>query len=348
MYISRRIAWAGIALVCVCLCALLCFLFLRHPSQGSPHERREAAEEQKWRDAIRAHGAREAYEELAVSIASLPETEQHTRAHTFGAALYDEVGLAGVSVCDDRFEQGCMHAFIGLAVADNGLAVIEKLQAQCTEALAPYTYYCEHGIGHGLMTYFGVTDTGLRQSLAYCTRHEDADPLNGCDTGVFMEYFERNVTMGYDLPRPVENGNIFSVCSELSGTPQWLCYYWLPHWWHQLDKHQGIDEPQIFTHITALCSKVPSEWHDVCISGIGHIVPSTTNYNIAQTIERCDAIAKDIGELARCRAQSANDFLLLHGLEEALQVCVGLEGSAREFCDALARTPSQKSVTIRP
>ena len=344
-YLRTRTLILCVLLLGVLLVGVLGYVHVRE-TPGS-YEGQAAQAESHWRERIRAIGPTAAYEEFAQSVAGLEALDQHSKAHVFGAALYHEIGLKGASICDERFGQGCLHEFIGLAVVDRGVAVLDELHAECQATLGLTGYFCEHGVGHGLMTYFGVTDTGLKTSLKYCDKYESEDPLNGCYTGSFMEYFERNVTVGDDSPRPVENGNYSSICGELSGTSHWLCFYSLPRWWHQLYKHQGMAEEDIFPILRDRCLAVPEDMRSDCFNGLGHITPSAVDYSVPKTIQMCAVVTQGNVSLdARCRAHAANDFLLEVGKPEALQVCEGLSGASFTFCHAYATIIEQKTITV--
>ncbi len=318
-------------------------LYARNNSEAG----RIAEQEMYWREHIRANGPETAYDMFARSVEDLLPLEQHSRAHPFGAALYHEVGIKGASICDERFGQGCLHEFIGLAVAEGGVAVLDELHSECKTALAPQSYFCQHGVGHGLMTYFGVTESGLKRSLQYCDTYRSEDPVNGCYTGVFMEYFERNVTIGEDSPRPLEKENVFSVCDQYSGTSRWICFYSLPRWWHQIYKHQGTPEDAIFPILMEYCNAAQEDARDICFSGLGHIIPSAMDYDVPKTIRMCKLVTQENVSLeARCRAHAANSFLLEVKTMQALRVCEGLTGQSRLFCDAYAKIVAQKTITV--
>jgi hypothetical protein len=309
---------------------------------------READAVSQWRKAIAHDGASAAYQEFVRSVADQLPPQQHMHAHEFGDALYDEIGISGVAVCDEQFEQGCMHELVGRAVVDHGLSVLDELHDECNKALAPHSYYCQHAVGHALMTYFGPTDAGLATSLGYCVKNKADDPLHGCFTGAFMEYFERNVTTGEDNPRPVEEGNYLSVCPSLSEqNSAWLCYFSLPRWWRQLLVHAGQTELDAIPQLLAHCEAVDDPaLRDACYAGVGEAVPRAASYDVQLAIKTCDEIAKSEHVRAICRAQAANDFLLVgYSPEQAGRLCTGLAGQSLAYCSAYANQLVQRLVT---
>jgi hypothetical protein len=295
-------------------------------------------------------GGKAAYQEFAQSVADLPENDQHTHAHEFGAALYGVEGLSGISVCDERFAQGCFHEFIGEAVIAHGFGIVRTLSEKCAAAIAPDSYFCQHGIGHGLLALSGYDEASLKKALAQCPLLVTNDPLNGCYTGIFMEYYERDVLEGNDSPRPVEHKDWFAPCSDLSGeTSRWVCFYSLPRWWHQIYIHQGgQSESAVLANMSALCMKAAQpDQIDICFSGIGHVIPTTVGYKGQASATACERATSDPRYRLLCKADAASDLLVEQLPQEALAACNGLSGASLTYCDAYATRPDQKNIPVR-
>ena len=73
-----------------------------------------------WEHAIKEVGAEEAYKRF-IESASKDRVSAHQQAHAFGEALYNQLGIDGLKVCDSSFEFGCYHSFFGTAVEKEGI-----------------------------------------------------------------------------------------------------------------------------------------------------------------------------------------------------------------------------------
>jgi len=300
-----------------------------------------------WKSRIAQVGGKAAYQEFATSVADLSPNDQHTHAHEFGAALYKEAGLSGISVCDERFSQGCFHEFIGEAVIAHGFGIVHTLSEECASAIAPDSYFCQHGIGHGILALSGYDEASLKKALAQCPLLVTDDPLNGCYTGIFMEYYERDVLNGEDSPRPVGENDWFAPCNDLSGISQYLCFYSLPRWWHQLFVHQHETEEDALKQMSALCTKLQDKvFLDICFSGIGHVVPPSAGYDASRSIMFCNEASASPRYRLLCRAEAANDFLDEGNPANARSVCEGLTGASLAYCGAYSSITSEKSIQI--
>lgn len=301
------------------------------------------AGEEHWAERIQAVGGRAAYRELSDEIASRSSGEQHKEAHLFGAALFATEGISGISVCDARFAQGCMHEFMGRAIAEEGILVVERLNRACRDTFRERSFFCEHGIGHGVLGYFGYDEPSLAKALSVCERGESEDLLNGCYTGVFMEYYLRNVLSGGVDPRPLEGGDWYAPCPTLQGTSRWLCYYARGQWWNVLLKREGLAEPDILARMLALCDEAAGQDRMACLRGIGHIVPYMVEQDIPRVREMCDAFGPEPLRVL-CLAEASNAILLERGSTVAEVLCKGLSGESRAYCDAYAHQPDQKNI----
>ncbi len=153
---------------------------------------------------------------------------QHTEAHIFGGALYATEGLNGISTCDARFSSGCFHEFIGRAIADDGLSVVTQLNTVCTNKGG-----CQHGIGHGLISYLGYSPEDLTKSIAICAGLPGEEMLDGCMGGSFMEYNMRTMLqVSNGAVRPATSTkDLLDPCDRFSGEAQRSCMLYQPQWW---------------------------------------------------------------------------------------------------------------------
>lgn len=130
------------------------------------------AEAEYWKARIAAVGGVNAYRELSDSVNGMTVGNQHIAAHTFGEALYDVEGLAGFSVCDNDFSQGCFHQFFGSSVQAEGIDTsLRETKGLCAaQARIEDRRTCEHGLGHGILGYLGYDLKNLTGALSMCKK----------------------------------------------------------------------------------------------------------------------------------------------------------------------------------
>lgn len=263
----------------------------------------ENARVKYWERRIHSIGATGAYNEL------LSSTTEHFEGHYFGTALYQEQGISGMTVCDDKLQYACLHEMYGRALAEYGLSIIKKLDTVCTESADPLV--CEHGIGHGLVGYFGYTKTSALQSVAACKSiSEHGDVVGACESGLFMEYFNRTMLPGTE-PFPVSEAALYAPCEELAlgehDMPQ--CVFEFPRLWF-LSLFKNERTPEHLKQLGLYCQKYDSipALRTVCARGAAEIVVH------AQTLEEskkiCSQIFTDIDKKNLCELQVERLFNL--------------------------------------
>jgi hypothetical protein len=284
-----------------------------------------------WEHQVRMHGGTVAYRSFVAWAQTVGINRQHTLAHIMGDVLYRTLGVEGLSVCDSSFSFGCFHEFLGRAIHEGGLPIVQNLNEACVEHLGPQSLSCQHGIGHGIQTYLGYDDEALYESLAECRDLPYSDPVGGCYGGVFMEYNMRTM-LSLDGIGPREHESLAHPCSELSSEYLPACYYWQPQWWVAVrtgtmeDAYRGMGE---------LCRAAGSpELVRKCFEGVGNISGQAASYNPTRTIELCElAAAGDAIYALYCRADAANSYFASEtARDEAVQVCRGLSEDAYEYC----------------
>ncbi|MBP9669079.1 MAG: hypothetical protein KBE09_02200 [Candidatus Pacebacteria bacterium] len=294
---------------------------------------------------VGADAANQAFHEYG---ASLSENEAHTAAHAFARALYDAEGAVAISYCNEEFAQGCAHEVMAQTISEFGLASIPELQKNCANAFKGGSYFCDHGVGHGLVDYYGYEPPDMLEALAYCDAHRAEDKLNGCYTGVFMEYFLQNVRYSSAVPKPINADQPYDRCVEDKGTARWACFYTLPLWWHQIDKHTGEQsEEKILAGMYARCAAINADIDRVaCFHGMGHMVAPMAEYELDGVLTLCRQISIPIPDHLLCISDAAYHILLEKRAPLGLPLCGEYVGAARDYCVAYATTVVQKSIEL--
>lgn len=250
--------------------------------------------------------------------------EQHGAMHIFGDLLYEKMGIAGLSICDDAYQFGCAHAFMGRAISEGGLSILSRLDKVCSGMALSKNKgdgVCKHGIGHGVLVYFG--ENNLLEALNSCSTLSWESPLGGCPSGVFMEYNFSTTADPYSsgiLARQIDSHNPYEPCSSIPKKFRQACYFEQAHWWATVFRED-------YKKIGTLCANISDyQERDACFRGAGSTIASHNSYVPETTITNChempsqDALNMCITGAAAISAAISGDRL-----------------SASKFCDGLKR-----------
>ncbi len=237
-----------------------------------------AEEYASWIRGVGAHNALELLKESLINDFEL--VDRHNQAHYFGEALFLEKGKGGIIFCDYSFNYACQHGLLGSLIQKEGVASLKKLSASCYygDTFADDIAACMHGVGHGLVAYFGYTKTGLNASLKVCEDafdhyiYEGLVKAKSCHSGAFMEYnFRVMLDWGKDRLRPIEE-DLYYPCLYLNidDRANEACWYNLSFWWINSFNYQDHEEG--FVKAISLCKNIPGEmniWQAYCAKGVG-------------------------------------------------------------------------------
>jgi hypothetical protein len=297
--------------------------------ENAPKTTLDNEERAKWSSRIDEVGAVQAYEEYKREYANQHFGIQHTVAHIVGALLYEKLGLDGLTVCDSTFAFGCYHSFFGQALANQGTGIIRKLDELCVAKFGPLGTGCQHGIGHGLMEYYG--HQRLTEALHGCAETTQVKPAFGCTSGVFMEY---NVPImitdqsAFVQVRQIDFDKPYEPCPGLESKYQQSCYYELAQWW---DKDGNFDND--YTKIGLLCHNVKlKENREHCFLGTGNVSAPSSEFQVAGAIEKCLNMP-EFDEQVLCRSGASWSFYSSVTYRSlAPQVCDGLPADIVRRC----------------
>ncbi len=278
---------------------------------------------------VKKEGPADAYVVLKKQYAGTNYDLQHNVSHLLGEAIYDADGLAAVRVCDAEFNYGCYHGFFKRAVSEQGVSVLQELDGECAQFTDGRSSQCQHGLGHGLIEFFGMK--GLPKALEACATLPQPDPVAGCSSGVFMGYNLRFEPTGKDgfitVARPIASGeSAYTPCDTVAESFAESCYYQLPQWWNQVfDKD--------FSKFGSLCAALSSDVvRSRCFQGIGNIAASSGGYDVARTKELCALMPSAEGE-ATCVVVASWAFEKnIFDHEKALEMCADVAPDAKTYC----------------
>lgn len=282
-----------------------------------------------WSDRIDKRGAEEAYREFTSFYGAGSHTTQHPVAHIMGALLYEKFGNEGLAVCDSSFSFGCYHQFFANALADAGPEVVRKLDEVCVEKFGRYGNGCQHGIGHGLVEYFGYGSEALLKELSLCSLTTVVGDYFGCSSGVFMQY---NIPISFNGRevkselRPFDSQNPTFPCNAfIPESYKKSCYFSLGQWWFTSNR-EPVEKLGIF------CALDNSSHREACYLGLGSTLIHKEGYDYLRTLSLCELMPDREAELL-CRAGAAwGLFAEPSYRSKTAKLCEGLSLEEEKFC----------------
>lgn len=282
-----------------------------------------------WAERITSIGAASAYAEFKQRYANADFRTQHTASHLFGEALYGKVGTDGITVCDPVFgDFGCEHGFTVAAIAGRGVHAVAEINGVCVRTLKTDQSItsCQHGIGHGILEYFG--HDRLDAALAACPMSPAGDPFSGCSIGVFMEY---NVPTAIAAPagaglRRFNRDDPYAPCPSLPERFLKPCYHQLPQWW---DKVLAKD----YERIGRLCAAASdTAGTAACFRGVGNVAGPSSRYDAVETVRKCRMMPNAYGQ-ALCLKTASWGFYSVPAFRHlAPTLCRELDDAERQGC----------------
>lgn len=284
-----------------------------------------------WERQIGEEGGGAAYQRYLTWALEADIQAQHALAHTMGGVLYRTLGTDGLSVCDDSFAFGCYHEFLGLAIHYEGLEVVDDLNDACMSDRMS-SVACQHGIGHGILTYVGYDEAALRDALQKCTTFPGGNAIMGCYGGVFMEYNLRTMLSLDGVGMRERGEDVYYPCTILDETDRPACYHWLPQWWTATSE-QTIEDT--YAEIGGWCRAVEeARERRQCFEGVGNMAVYWSDYVPDTAVTLC-TLATD-GEAAadrHCRSAAAKALFSIPATRpSAFDVCTGLSAPDLAYC----------------
>lgn len=256
----------------------------KSPSDGNYEERYAY-----WRGEFE-DGPDDAYARLVAYGGSLSYDASHELAHMAGEIVYEQSGMDGISICAPDFEFGCYHGFAGQALSEAGLDPVTGIDAACRASSDPLG--CEHGIGHGVLAFFGNGE--LVQALAICASLRQESPVGGCFGGVFMEYNFNTMQSNVGIAvRPFGEADADEPCASLPEEFKIPCYFDQPSWWHAAATDGLRDERDRFRDVGARCAALAPAYKDACYQGIGNVVGPTSGYDAGVIEDWCGTMPEE-------------------------------------------------------
>jgi hypothetical protein len=241
------------------------------------------------------------------------------------------------------FSSGCFHEFIGRALHEHGEGILSEMDTYCKTTV----FDCQHGIGHGLVTYSGYDYEDLLKALDLCKNLGTTDIRDGCFGGIFMEYNIRVMLEPDSGIRTQEGGEApDALCLLVPEFSKQACYFWLAQWLLGSEFEGSVNEKLLLA--TPKCQQiVDTDSRLNCYSGLSNELPSYTNdlevmarYCNEKTLQDADPLFE-----VQCKSGTASIlFMAVETREDAPKLCEGLIGDEYAFCEQSGRSSDGKRI----
>lgn len=287
----------------------------------------------KWEEIIKnAVDEKKLYNDFKRSVSGVSVSDAHFSAHIFGELLFDRWGERAILICDIAYEYGCYHGVAVEAISRKGTSVVPNFIQACKQLANSNSNNlvspCVHGIGHGLVEFFGHHEDKLLTSLKACTTNELLINRT-CYSGVFMEYNVPILVADTKVSvstRPLIVGKEYAPCLTIPQAYQPACYEQISQWW------PGFFNNDI-AKVGELCSKVELDENKLsCYRGIGDFIAMRSSFRGINVKVKCERISSEEGQF-QCKDE-AFGVLFYHPQKpvDIGRICNGLPKDKKEIC----------------
>lgn len=222
------------------------------------------------------------YDEIKKDLKYFTYVNKHNIGHIFGKAVYKSQGNKGILVCDKELSYGCFHGFFTESITTEGISVIPSLDSYCKSKINSSYSGCQHGIGHGLVEYFGRGQ--ILKALAQCKLIQK-NLLVGCSSGVFMEYFFPSPINPDSDTLKIDPKEPFKPCEMITEYFKNSCIFELPRLWR-------MHEPN-FQVLEKRCIALPNPNHSKsCFRGLGYATGNSSKPDWTYSLSICSSLGK--------------------------------------------------------
>ncbi len=289
------------------------------PSQAGP-DTADALERRIIEESFSQGTPKSAYVAFVKINADEAVQKQHLAAHVFGDVLYAREGMDGFPVCGPEFGYGCYHGFMGAVISERGIQAVGELDAACIRGHGSLGLGCFHGLGHGLVSYYGYGVPDLNKALSVCGTLSWKGMYGGCADGAFMEYNLR--TMQSDTggtPRSFSAETPDEPCGSVASQFKIVCQFNQGEWWRQsLNGEVGAS-----SRIGRFCvSLTNTEERSACFRGIGYSYAVPLDFDAAKGVDFCEQYRSVSGDANLwCREGYAWALHATNARDAAQSVC---------------------------
>lgn len=217
----------------------------------------------------------------------------HDLAHFVGGIIFNQQGLAGISLCDPTFAFGCYHGFTEAAFA-NSLDALQPLAQVCLqvgqEGTGPWSS-CIHGIGHGVATYFESQE--LAPALTTCDQLGAGATF--CHDGVFMELAISAPPSLYNQQEPL------ALCRGVAPAYQPACGRNILAAMQSRFKLPAVQ-------VARECLAAKAAFTESCLDSLGFSIANAVSSNPQQIIDGCGQLEEPTA-VSQCAGAAAGELV---------------------------------------
>lgn len=261
----------------------------------------------------------------------LPFTGQtHLINHTAGDYAYEKYGTEGIAHCKNYFLGSCYHSAIINTIANEGIAALDETMRECRAAGgASLAAQCAHGIGHGLLAWFGYKK--LPKALGACDAFDSRNeqfPLFNCHDGVFMENLWGMHEGGSPSPeRWIKENDLTYPCSDSRIRSRWQRGCWS----NQPAAIYQITEGDL-SAAADVCNKRKTQiLKEICFDGLSRQIHPIADGEVQKTLDMCRSIMPS-GWKNECVISIIRADISSGGRDMAYALCAQIDNAAQDRC----------------
>lgn len=318
----------------IALCALFCVLALsaqygmvdagRTDSVPPPIASGETELREYWKDQIQQHPAAAVYSSFIETYTSQDENKWHGAMHVLASLLYERYGIDALQFCDESFQQACFHELMSTFAYEGEITEESEINAHCGG-----NWNCLHGIGHGLVMYYGYDQENLTGVLSRCPSEPEAMPIAACQSGVFMEYITRTMGGSRGEIKKIAGQVDQGLCSEMEPEYRGPCNFVMVE---LIIAETGSSNEEIADSVGEYCRSSASGYEAECFTGAGFNVKFLTE-EYDEGIALCESIAGDYQDHKdTCLIALAMQYMFFSKTQDSAMICEAASAEGKEEC----------------
>ena len=319
---KKHLVWAFLILILISISAI--FLLSKKPPVNKNTSSEIFADKSfsSYADYAKQNGPQKAYQLLKENFPENNPTA-HDFAHVIGISAYEQLGPAGLKICDTAYNYGCYHGFIEAFLVEKGTSAIADIEKSCLALGNVHSPSCLHGIGHGVLA---GRSYKLTEALKDCDIMNQSTRIY-CWDGVFME----RVTGSMQDPKDrfsLSESNLLEPCDKIANIYKDQCWRNQVTSWLTFFKRDTKE-------VGLMCKKIEKEHQATCFESIGLANVMTAQEDQIKLLDLCKILPDGI----------FSDDCLMGELKEIL-----FEGKsqniAQNLCNYVAPQTKEKCLAL--
>jgi hypothetical protein len=285
------------------------------------------AEEEKmreyWRNEIQLYPADVVYRNFIDSYSAQDENGWHGAMHILASLLYERYGLEALQFCDESFQQACYHELMSSFAFEGKATQADEISDLCGK-----DWNCLHGVGHGLVMYYGYDQETLSATLSKCPQ-EHQNFIEGCQSGMFMEFITR--TMGSSRGEIQKSTHQVdqNFCLEVELAYRDACHFVMVE---SIVARADQSQKDITASVNEYCLESAKGFEDACFKGAGFNIKFLTQ-NPSEGIALCEVVSGGHEEYRdTCLTTLAMQYSFFKKREISEEICDAVSTWKKDKC----------------